>query len=91
MGNIRRTWALILIGLIAFSCLSLLAVKPATAQSIPKPSVPEFTLSYSDKSYSVPPTYDIDPYTGKSIITQDGYYVKNASVEVTIKNQPFTA
>jgi len=91
MGNINRTWALILIAVIAFSCLSLLSFKPANAQTIPKPSVPEFTLEYSDKSYDVPPTYGLDPYTGKNIMTQAGYYVKNASVEVTIKNQPFTA
>jgi hypothetical protein len=57
---------------------------------IPKPSVPEFNLSYVDLSYDVPPTYGVDPYTGKTIITQDGYHVDNRSIQFTIKNQPFT-
>jgi len=58
---------------------------------IPKPSVPEFTLKFVDHSYDVPPTYSIDPYTGKNVMTQAGYHVENKSIEVTIKNQPFTS
>jgi hypothetical protein len=57
--------------------------------SIPKPSVPEFTLKFVDNSYDVPPTYGIDPYTGKNVTTQAGHHVENKSIEVTIKNQPF--
>lgn len=91
MGRIGKTFALILTVTIVISCLTLLTVNPANAESIPKPSVPEFTLKYVDKSYNVPPTYGIDPYTGKNVMTQAGYYVKNASIEVIIKNQPFTA
>ena len=56
---------------------------------IPKPSVPEFTLKFVDNSYDVPPTYSIDPFTGKNV-THDGYHVKKQSIEVRIKNQPFT-
>jgi hypothetical protein len=58
---------------------------------IPKLSVPEFTLKYVDNSYNVPPTYGIDPYTGENVITQAGYHVENKSIEVIIKNQPFTS
>jgi hypothetical protein len=68
---------------------SLLVVTPTTAQSIPKPSVPEFTLKYVDNSYDMPPVYGIDQYTGKNVVTQAGYHVVNKSVEVTIKNQAF--
>ena len=68
---------------------SLIMAKPACA-STPKPSVPEFTLKYVDHSYDVPPTYSTDPYTGKTVMTQAGYHVENKSIEVTIKNQPFT-
>jgi hypothetical protein len=57
--------------------------------SIPKPSVPEFTVRYVDNSYYVPPRYDIDPYTGKNVIVEAGYYVQNKTIEVRIKNQPF--
>jgi uncharacterized membrane protein YciS (DUF1049 family) len=59
-------------------------------ESIPKPSVPEFTLKFVDNSFDVPPTYDIDPYTGKNVMTQAGYHVENKSIQVTIKNQPFS-
>jgi len=63
----------------------------AYAQTMPKPSAPEFTLKYVDNSYDVPPTYGIDPYTGKNIMTQAGYHIQNKSIEITIKNQPFTS
>ena len=43
MGNIDRTIALVLIGIIAISCLSLLTVKPLNAQST---AIPEFTILY---------------------------------------------
>lgn len=68
---------------------SIIMVKPA--YSVSPPSVPEFTLEYVDNSYDVPPTYGIDQYTGKSIITEEGYHVDNRTIEFTIKNQPFTS
>ena len=58
------------------------------AQSIPKPSVPEFTLEFVDNSYDVPPTYEIDPYTEENI-TYPGYHVKRITLEMKIRNQPF--
>jgi len=71
------------------SGLSVMMVKPASAQTIPKPSVPEFTVRYVDTSYDVPTTTSIDPYTGKTI-TNQGYHVEKISTELAIKNQPFT-
>lgn len=63
------------------------------AQSIPTPSVPEFTLRLVDLSYDVPavsPTYTTDPYTGEKTL-QDaghvGYHVDNRSIELSITNQ----
>jgi hypothetical protein len=64
--------------------------EPTETTSLPKPSVPEFTLTYVDLSYDVPPTYGIDQYTGETIITEGGYHVDNRSIQFTIKNQPFT-
>ena len=69
---------------------SLIMVETASAQSIPKPSVPEFTLTFVDHPYDVPPKYSTDPYTGKNVTTQDGYRAQNRSIEVIIINQPFT-
>jgi hypothetical protein len=58
--------------------------------SIPKPSVPEFTLVLVDSSYDVPTTYSIDPYTGENV-THHGYHVENKEIGMKIKNQPFTS
>jgi hypothetical protein len=90
MGNIGKEISLLLVVILAIS--SLIMTESAFAQSIPKPSVPEFTLKYVDKSYDVPPktTTTTDPYNGKITTTNiPGYHVKNFSIEVSIKNQPF--
>ena len=91
MGNISKGLVLALVLVVIMSGANLLIVKPANAQTISKPSVPEFDLKYVDNSYDVPPTYGIDPYTGKNVTIQAGYHVQNDSVEVIIKNQPFTS
>lgn len=81
---------LLLITVLAVS--SLIVVSSAFAQSITKPSIPEFTLKYVDNSYDVPPTTTTttDPYTNKTTTTTiPGYHVKNFTIEVTITNQPF--
>ena len=43
--------------------------------------------------YDVPPTNStrIDPYTGEETVTIiPGYHIENKSIEITIRNQPFT-
>ncbi len=90
MGSINKSFTLILILIMALSSLTLPIVKPAFAQSITKPSVPEFTAKYVDYSYDVPPTYGTDPYTGKTIVTKEGEHIDNRTIQITIKNQPFT-
>jgi hypothetical protein len=72
---------------------SLTVIESALAQSVPKPSVPDFTVKLVAHPYDVPPTTTttIDQYTGKEIVTTTpGYHVENKSIEITIKNQPFT-
>ena len=57
------------------------------------PSVPEFTVAYVDHSYDVPVTYwtTTDPYTGVQVThSSGGEHVDNRTIDVTIKNQPFT-
>jgi hypothetical protein len=71
--------------------VSVLAGIVQAESSIPKPSVPEFSLKVVAHPYDVAPTTTIDPYTGDEIITSYGYREENKSVEVTIKNQPFTS
>jgi hypothetical protein len=86
MGTASKSFSLVLIVLLAVS--SLMMVESVFAQSIPKPSVPEFTVQIMASPYDVPTTHSIDPYTGKDI-THQGYHVENRSIEVSIKNQPF--
>ena len=54
------------------------------------PSIPEFTVKLLDSSYDVPTTYSTDPYTGKQV-AQGGYHVARRTIEIRIKNQPFTS
>jgi hypothetical protein len=60
------------------------------ANGTPKPAVPEFTLKFVEHPFDVAPITTIDPHTGKNETIQPGYRVQNRSIEVIIKNQPFT-
>jgi len=61
-----------------------------TEISFPNLSVPEFTLLYADHSYDVPATYKFDEYTGKTVVDRASYRVKVFTIDITIKNQPFS-
>jgi hypothetical protein len=87
MGSTSKSFALILVLIMAISSLSVLMIRPASAQT-PKPSVPKFTLKVLENPYDVAPTTTINPNTGKTE-QQAGYYVDNISVQVTIEN-PFS-
>ena len=82
----NKRFALLLILILTAS--SLIIINPAHS-SITKPAVPQFTVQLVDNSYDVPTTHSIDPYTGEDI-THPGHHVENRSIEVRIKNQPFT-
>jgi len=81
--------ALLLAIIITGSSLATVSLVFAEA-SIPKPSVPEFTLKYIDYSYDVPPTYKIDEYTGETVVATGSIHVKNMTIHVTINNQPLS-
>jgi hypothetical protein len=81
--------ALLIIAILAVS--SLIMADSAFAQSITKPSVPEFTLKYTDHSYDVATTTTStkNPYNNQTTtITVPGYHVQNMTIDLTIKNQP---
>jgi hypothetical protein len=72
---------------------SVSLVKQANAQSIPKPSIPEVTVEFVDRSYDVPATYTntTDPFTGQQVTEKHGgYRVWNETIDVTVKNQQYT-
>jgi len=79
--------ALMLFALLAVS--SLVMVGSVFAQSIPKPSVPEFTLKYVDNSYDVPATYSTDPYTGEEVLVEPAHRVNNGTIDLWITNQEY--
>ncbi|XHH09728.1 MAG: hypothetical protein ACFCUE_03635 [Candidatus Bathyarchaeia archaeon] len=87
MGKIGKISALILSLIVALPCLTLLTVDTANAQTVPK--TPEFTLKLIAHPYDKAPITSIDPYTGKTIVAQEGYHSDNKSIEITIKNQEF--
>ena len=86
MSCISKGFPLLPVVILAVS--SLIMVEFAFAQSISKPSVPEFTLKIVARPYDVSPTATIDPYTGQNIVTHGDYHAENKSIDVTIKNQP---
>jgi hypothetical protein len=71
-----------------FAFFSSIAV--CAQASISKPSVPEFTVAVVSHPFEVPPYNQTDTYTG-AVTTYPGYHEENSSVEITIKNQPFTS
>ncbi len=82
----RKYFSLALTLLLMVSTLIML--KPALG--VTKPSVPEFSLTLTEKPFDVPPIYRIDAYTGENVTVQTGYRLQNRSIDVIIKNQPFT-
>jgi hypothetical protein len=71
--------------------LAMLKMPPQVCAetSIPKPAVPEFTVTLIDSSYDVPASSSIDPYTGQTV-TRPASHVESRTIEISIKNQPFT-
>lgn len=86
MACLGRFFPILLVALLTVS--SLIMIESANAQSIPKPSVPEFTVKYVDNSYYISAPTTIIDQNGNSRLVQD--YVENKSVEFSIKNQGFT-
>ncbi len=86
MDTTNKGFAVFIILIIAIS--SLMMIESASAQSIPKPSVPEFSVRYIDNSYYVSTPNTITDQYGNSRVVQG--YVENKTVEFSITNQAFT-
>ena len=87
MGNIGKGLSLLLAVILAVS--SLIMIESAYAQSIPKPSIPEFTVKLIDSSYVIPATTTIDPYTGQTATSQSKR-IDARTIEVRIKDVQFS-
>lgn len=73
-------------------CLSLVGscVAPITVPAKPEapPEIVSVKINSNHKYY--PPTYSTNPYTGETTIEHYGQYYTNGTIEITIKNRPFT-
>ena len=83
MGSINKGFSLLLVVILATS--SLMMAKSAFAQSIPKPSMPQFTIRYIDESFDASTQPSIDPYTGEAI-PPNSYHVDRRYIQVSIRN-----
>jgi len=75
--------------IIVLTASSFVMTGCAFAESITKPSVPEFTLNYVTESKEIEPSTTVDPYTGNTI-THPGYVLTFRIIEITVENQPFS-
>lgn len=82
--------ALLLIAILTLSSLLIGQAAPASA-AISEPAVPEFTLAYNTHSSDKPATYVTDPYTGEQKVSTPAEHYEWQTIDITIKNQPFTS
>jgi hypothetical protein len=88
MGRLGKYFTLCLVVIFAVSIL--LMVIPVKAETIPKPSVPEFAVRIVSNPYLVPQEDLTDPYTGHVTI-YPSHISENKSIVVTVKNQQFVS
>lgn len=87
MDRISNGFSLLLLVIISVS--SMIMVEPVFALSIPKPSVPEFTVLPVGPSFDIPPSYSFNSSSGL-FDTNNGYHIQYSTVKIIIKNQPFS-
>jgi hypothetical protein len=83
MGSITKGFSLLFVVILAVS--SLIMVESAFGQSITKPSVPEFKLSYTNYVYDEPAA--TSQWSGEPI-PNSGYHYDYREVYVKVRNQP---
>ena len=86
MGCLSKGLASILILTVTFSCLTLLMAKPANAQTIPKPSIPEFSIQTRTQTNTTTITLTIrnQPFDATSQYPNGLFY--NVAITIDGKN-----
>ncbi len=88
MNSISKVFSLFVIVVILVTSISM--VKLAIAQvGVTTPARPNFGVEHNIFLTDVPPTYGVDPSTGKAVVIQEGYTGVDETVYVRIVNQPF--
>jgi hypothetical protein len=82
-----RGLALVFVLILVMS--NLMMLESALAQSMPKPSTPQFSLKVVNAS-EVSANYWVDPVGGQNMTVPSNYIVHYV-IEMTIKNQPFVS
>jgi hypothetical protein len=93
MTGMNRTITIALILILTTSSLIVVEATSAEVPTVPQPSLPEFTVTQVDRSYTVPIKYttNTDPFTGKEVTTSTGgNHVRNMTIDVTIKKQSYS-
>ncbi len=83
--SMSRTITITLIAVLLVSSLTVIHFASAASN----PSVPQVTVKLVDRSYDVATSYSTNPLTGETITTP-AHRVENRTIDVVIKNQPFT-
>jgi hypothetical protein len=65
-------------------------VVPVTMPVNPS-SAPEVSVVVNANHFWNPPIYTTNPYTGESAQIAQGYWIPDGTIEITIKNRPFTS
>jgi hypothetical protein len=87
MASFSKGFSLLLTVILGVS--SLIMVESGSAQTIPKPAVPQFSIQYADYSYDTQAYNSTDAFTGQQI-QHPSQHIGDVRVEGKIKNQPFT-
>jgi hypothetical protein len=82
MNAFLKTLTLILAALLVAQVISVVQTVSADVKQL---GVPQFTVIFVDRSYDVPASSTIDPYTGKPVDNPNNH-VENLTVQFNIKN-----
>lgn len=86
----RKTLSLLISFCLILTLSSLVTTETTGVTTIPKPSVPEFTLNLVDSSYDIQPTTTIDPYTGQTV-TSPSQHIDAKTIKININYVDFTS
>jgi len=90
LSGLSKTFVLLLSFIVVLSLLLVEScVAPVTTPSNPS-SAPEISVVIHNSPEWVPPVYTTNTYTGEVKESTPGYWRASGTIEVTIKNRPFT-
>jgi hypothetical protein len=84
----HKSVALMLMAILMIS--SCIVISPAGSEvGVTNPSIPAFSVTLQTYPHYIPPTYGVDPSSGKAVIIKEGYTEVQKWIRVEIGGQPF--